>query len=180
LNKNSELKELLMRRRAIANDDEPKPVVEDLLRDCLAIDHLRDRKRLNGLWTIYGGIEVHHDSGRVEQIRIDWTPCFNTRRPWLICPTCGERAQRLYNRGGGGYRCRPCCKAVYQCQMISTRKRWRHKLEILCRRAGGSHATPGGQVRRQRYMTIGKYSQVVRKARSSSVGCICARISVLG
>jgi hypothetical protein len=78
-------------------------------------------------------IEAHHFGGRVEIVRIQLCDMPHgdpwRRRPYLICPDCGNRRNRLYFHKGKGlspdhFACRRCHGLGYRSQQSSKKQRW--------------------------------------------------------
>lgn len=69
-------------------------------------------------------------------VKIDWTPChLGGERPWLVCPSCGGRAAKLYS--GSVFACRHCMRLNYPSQQANKRDRaldrtWTLRRELGC------------------------------------------------
>lgn len=78
------------------------------------------------------------------RVAIDRTPCgFGGKRPWFLCPMCGQRAALLY-AGNSGFACRCCHGLAYSIQSateLTTAWRRHHK---VARKLGPGFERPKG------------------------------------
>jgi hypothetical protein len=83
-------------------------------------------------------LEIHNQSVP-QSIQVSWTRChFGGARPWLHCPFCQRRVERLF-RGLAGYCCRACCgNPIYESQRRSEKARAYLQAYRLRQRLGGS------------------------------------------
>jgi hypothetical protein len=88
----------------------------------------------------YGGGEYKQIE---ERIGISWSNCsFGGKRPWWICPGCGQRVAILY--GGMYFRCRHCYGLAYACQSENYHDRLLRKTHKFKRRLGEYLTRPKG------------------------------------
>lgn len=74
-------------------------------------------------------------------VRIDWSPCnFGGRRPWFLCPACGERRQQVYFAGAVGLRCRACAGLRHPTVREDRNARLHRRAEKIRGRLGGGNA----------------------------------------
>ena len=67
------------------------------------------------------GVTEPGDMPHGEIVRLKWTSCnYGGMRPWFICPSfpCARRVAILYDTGEG-FKCRRCCKLVYESQRLT-------------------------------------------------------------
>ena len=130
------------------------PVVKDFRKDCLDICELRRIGLLSGKQCKIQGssirwpkidsmtvdptcIQIKLTNGHQQTFSISWAQEFpTTKRPWLLCPSCGERRARLF-RGFAGYHCRWCLELWYASQAVCARKRQHQRLAKLCTKIDG-------------------------------------------
>jgi len=76
-------------------------------------------------------------NGQQQTFPISWAQEFpTTKRPWLLCPSCGERRARLF-RGFAGYHCRWYLGLWYASQAVCARNRQHQRLAKLCFKIDG-------------------------------------------
>jgi hypothetical protein len=79
-----------------------------------------------------------------ETIWLDWTtPHLGGRRPWFLCPGCGQRVAILY-AGHPYFRCRGCLRLVHTVCHETLSDQLLRKAWKLRRRAAGDYDTGGG------------------------------------
>ncbi len=62
---------------------------------------------------------INHSAGTKEEMKypvpVEWTACnFGGKRPWFLCPHCGQRVAILYS--AKRFLCRHCLDLAYPCQ----------------------------------------------------------------
>jgi len=122
-----------------------------------------------------GIIQITRNNAQQQTFSISWAREFpTTKRPWLLCPSCGERRARLF-RGFAGYHCRWCLGLWYASQAVGARKRQRQRLAKLCTKVDGKPwlydntkhiIIPKRQAgkHRQRYFKLRELSLIYRRS----------------
>jgi hypothetical protein len=119
------------------NPSDDRLTIEKLARDCLDVRFLKRHGFLEGGWVTVGPslrwpriarlriaryLIILDLQGRSvpQHIRVSWTKMhLGGERPWVHCPHCKKRVDKLYS-GLGGYFCRACVgNPPYATQQLS-------------------------------------------------------------
>lgn len=159
----------------------PVLTVEKAATDCLDILDLKRRgllrnraspvvqgfrwPRIAALQADRNWIQLRMSGGAsTQRIRVTWTLCnFGGERPWLHCPHCQSKRQRLF-RGMGGYFCLVCIGNIpYASQTKSRESRAHYAATKLRLRIGTDAGLSGGQPARPKGMHRRTYRRVLQK-----------------
>lgn len=105
-----------------------------------------------------------------EVVSLVWTPChYGGRRPWFVCPRCGQRAGKLYGTTRL-FLCRRCCGLVYESQRQGASDRLMRKAHNIQTRLGGEPGAaypfpekPKGMHYRTYYTLMQRYYDYVHR-----------------
>lgn len=132
-----------------------RPTTEDLLRIDVNRWNRQGRLRDGAWWVLHwrqGGneylaearcrrdvIEIRQIlpvSGQVDAMMVIWEACrFGGRRPFFICPGCGDHVLHLYRYGS--FQCRKCHALTYASQRERESDRAQRRAGKIRRRLGG-------------------------------------------
>jgi hypothetical protein len=89
-------------------------------------------------YSIKGGV-----SG-IFPVHLTYTDCnYGGQRPWFLCPICGGRNAKLFQRDGR-FNCRSCHKLVYRTQVLDTMGRNQRAYSRLQSKLNDGDAKPKG------------------------------------
>lgn len=98
-------------------------------------------------------------------VTIAWTSChLGGERPWLLCPSCGRRAAKLYS--GSVFACRHCMRLNYPSQQANKRDRpldraWTLRSALGC--DAGPFDYPAQYIRRPKGMHRTTFAKRIEK-----------------